>query len=207
MKIGNLEMESLAPGRHRPLSAAEVATLRRFISNRRNAGAPLTTRRVVPSGEPSTAPRSSSVRKRGALYEAAPFQVATKTRPRRKALTRNRLASQTPARRKISGRKGQAQQVRSHSNGPCKRFAPSCIGPPRFQSKPPAAKSKVRGTLEIGARPASPAPSADPNRNSRQGVLRTKIGRARNGVVLQTENQIEGDSPGRRREEARPLAG
>jgi 23S rRNA pseudouridine2605 synthase len=139
VKIGNLAMESLPTGHHRPLSDAEVATLRRLVQPGAAQSSALTTQENLPATLPVQPPATTPMAiARRPFVKRRPFQP--KPKPGQGARP-SYDAPHTESRRPVQGL----------------RPATPSDAPPYSKSSRPDQTFKPERPRSIGKRPFAPA--------------------------------------------------
>ncbi len=170
VKIGNLAMESLPTGHHRPLSDAEVATLRRLVQPGATQSAAVTTPSRVPAASPlqfrAAAPVPTA---RRPFVKRRPFQP--KPKPGHAARPNHASASSESFRPSQNFRTERPSPTGPKPfQRPYKDSRPAASGRPDFNSKNHAPRGAKSGApWKSGQRPSEPGAFGRPKQKFTPG--------------------------------------
>jgi 23S rRNA pseudouridine2605 synthase len=170
VKIGNLAMESLPTGHHRPLSEADVATLRRLVQPGPTQSAAVTTPASVPAGSPLQARTLAPVMAaRRPFVKRRPFQ--SKPKPGHVARPDHESASSESFRpRQNFTTDGPSSPGPKPFQQPYKDSRPAALGRPDFNSKNRAPRGAKSGApWKSGQRPSEPGAFGRPKQKFTPG--------------------------------------
>jgi 23S rRNA pseudouridine2605 synthase len=169
VKIGNLAMESLPTGHHRPLSDAEVATLRRLVQPGATQSAAITTPSSVPAASPLQFRAAPVPTARRPFVKRRPFQP--KPKEGRAARPNHAPASSESFRPNQNFRTERPSTTGPKPfQRPYKDSRPAASGRPDFNSKNHAPRGAKSGApWKSGQRPREPGAFGPPKQKFTPG--------------------------------------